>query len=405
MTDVEQLVHSFKTGELLQPTADQPNLLSLVGAIRGLLDAPIVTADAGVPMLSSLLGSSDHFIFILVDGLGLDMVEELPPSTFLRRQLAREIRTVFPSSTAPALTAIATGAWPAQHGVTGWWTHLPELKASGLLLPFVTRANGQMPSQPLSAAGITPEQAFPLPSWLGAANHRALLLLPENIVDTVYSTYFSGTCARLGYRTLEDGMGAIAERIRTASAPTYSYLYSPLLDEVGHRQGRHHEEMDGALLALNKALDNLGRSVQGKARLVITADHGLLDVPAAGRYKLSPTDTDLMTLLRYSPSGDARVMYFHVRDGSEETFRERFMNRFGDAFMLLATDDVERLRLLGPDPISSHTRARIGDFTAIARGAAVLEYTPTGQPGPVLKAVAAHSGLTPQEMRIPLIVA
>ena len=81
------------------------------------------------------------------------------------------------------------------------------------------------------------------------------------------------------------------------------------------------------------------------------------------------------------------------------------MNRFGDAFMLLATDDVERLRLLGPDPISTHTRARIGDFTAIARGAAVLEYTPTGQPGPVLKTVATHSGLTPQEMRIPLIVA
>ena len=94
-------------------------------------------------LLSSLLGPSDHFIFILADGLGLDMVEELPPSTFLRRQLAREIRTVFPSSTAPALTAIATGAWPAQHGVTGWWTHLPELKAPGLLLPFVTRATGQ----------------------------------------------------------------------------------------------------------------------------------------------------------------------------------------------------------------------------------------------------------------------
>ena len=38
-------------------------------------------------------------------------------------------------------------------------------------------------------------------------------------MDTVYSTYFSGTCARLGYRTLEDGMGAIAQRIRTASGP------------------------------------------------------------------------------------------------------------------------------------------------------------------------------------------
>ena len=167
MTDVEQLVHSFKTGELLQPTADQPNLLSLVGAIRGLLDAPIVTADAGVPMLSSLLGSSDHFIFILVDGLGLDMVEELPPSTFLRRQLAREIRTVFPSSTAPALTAIATGAWPAQHGVTGWWTHLPELEASGLLVPFVTRSNGRMPLPAPRSGGDHAGTSFPLTLLVG----------------------------------------------------------------------------------------------------------------------------------------------------------------------------------------------------------------------------------------------
>ena len=189
-------------------------------------------------------------------------------------------------------------------------------------------------------------------------------------------------------------------------APTYSYLYSPLLDEVGHRQGRHHEEMDGALLALNKALDNLGRSVQGKARLVITADHGLLDVPAAGRYRLSPTKHPPHVLAPlFAIGGRPGLCIFTCAKGQRKPSGNGFMNRFGDAFMLLATDDVERLRLLGPDRISSHTRARIGDFTAIARGAAVLEYSPTGQPGPVLKSVAAHSGLSPQEMRIPLIVA
>ena len=65
-------------------------------------------------------------MLILADGLGLEMLEREAAARTLREHLRSELRTVFPSSTAVALTSLATGEWPARHAVTGWWTYLEQ---------------------------------------------------------------------------------------------------------------------------------------------------------------------------------------------------------------------------------------------------------------------------------------
>ncbi len=83
----------------------------------------------GARLLRDLIGEPRHLVLLLVDGLGLRMLEQRPADSVLRRLLAMELRTVFPSTTASAITSLATGEWPAQHAVVGWWTHLPVLDA------------------------------------------------------------------------------------------------------------------------------------------------------------------------------------------------------------------------------------------------------------------------------------
>ena len=51
------------------------------------------------------------------------------------------------------------------------------------------------------------------------------------------------------------------------------------------------------------------------------------------------------------------------------------------------------------------TRRRVGDFLAISRGTAVLEYRPDGKAGRIANGASPHSGLTLSEMRAPLVVA
>ena len=80
--------------------------------------------------------------------------------------------------------------------------------------------------------------------------------------------------------------------------------------------------------------------------------------------------------------------------------RELFRERFGDRFFLIDADEAEELELFGPGPMSAETRRRIGGLIAVSRGVDVVQYRPYADP-----MVGHHSGLTPDEMMIPLIVA
>ena len=107
------------------------------------------------------------------------------------------------------------------------------------------------------------------------------------------------------------------------------------------------------------------------------------------------------------PSGDVRVLYFHLLEGRHYRFRELFEERFGERFVLLDAEDAERLRLFGPDDLTEECRHRVGDMVAISLGRDVMRYSRPEGNGPgdaFMRQIGQHSGLSPQEMLIPLIV-
>ena len=132
-----------------------------------------------------------------------------------------------------------------------------------------------------------------------------------------------------------------------------------------------------------------------------TADHGHLDL---GPHLELATNDPLLELLRFPPSGDMRVQFWHVRNGSAERFASAFRSRFGESFYLLSARVAEELELFGPGAWSEQMRARSGDFVSISRGRAALRYA--GIPGSngYRRMRSGHSGLSPAEMRIPLII-
>jgi hypothetical protein len=100
-----------------------------------------------------------------------------------------------------------------------------------------------------------------------------------------------------------------------------------------------------------------------------------------------------------------RVLYLHVKDGAEDRVRELIRKTFGDRFLLISADEAEALELLGPGPLSSATRNRTGDLIAISAGPDVIAYQPGRGTGRWMSQAAQHSGLTPQEMLVPLVIA
>jgi predicted AlkP superfamily pyrophosphatase or phosphodiesterase len=399
MGDIDTLLTTFESGRLLRPSSTVPNLVDLARALAGLAGAHDEVATDGSSRLAGLIGAAEHLVFIVADGLGMMLMDELPASGFLPTHLVAELRTVFPSSSATALTTLATGAWPNTHGVTGQWTHLPEIGATADLLRFAARTG----AKPLATLGVTVEQAFPSPALMRGVCRDTLALFPDQIVKSTSSAYLCGDHARQGYRTLAEAMEAIVTRVGAADAPTYTYLYTPWIDAEAHRYGSTHASVRTAAAALDWEVERLAARLGGRTRIVLSADHGLLDTPVVARHWLRPS-ADLFDLLRFPPSGDARVMYLHVREGAQDRLRRRFQERYGERFFVISVDEAEQVELFGPGPLAERARSRFGDVLVISGGADVIEYVPSGSIDRLLAITAHHSGLTPAEMQVPLVV-
>ena len=399
MNDAQRLTSAFDSGRLLRSSPDVLSIVDLAGAVASIAGAD-TTATHGAAKIAGQIGPCDHLVFVLADGLGMDFVERMPPDSFLRRHLASELRTVFPSTTSAALTTLATGEWPGRHGVLGWDVYIPEIDAVSTIIKFVRRSD----EAGLNSLGVTASVVYPVPSLLPGFTRESLSLAPEPIADSPYSRYCAGGTATQGFKTLADAVDKVIRRVREATQPTYTNLYWDGVDAKCHERGTGHASVRAAVRQLDLQIERLSSELPPDAKVVLTADHGLLDADEVHTHTIRRSD-GLVDLLRAEPSGDKRVVQFHVKEGAEASFRKLFRRRFGDRFALLTVDEAEDLRLFGPGLVSAESRRRLGSLMAVAMGADVIRYH-----GPTKKkhgppSISHHSGLTPSEMRVPLIVA
>jgi hypothetical protein len=392
------LTDAFDAGLLVRPGDAHPNLVHLIRAIATVGGVPDLDQAPAVKELAVEIGRADHLVFILIDGLGMNLIERLPPSTFLAGSVRRELRATCTSTTACALTTVATASYCNCHGVTGWFTHLPEFGLTATTLPLVERYSGR----PLAERGISIEQVLPVPSVLPRMTHEPMTLTPAYITNTPYNNYARGGTSGVGYHAIPEAIDAIVRRVTTATAPTYTHLYLHDVDTRCHHVGTEHESVMALVLSIDRELARLHEALKGRGTIVVTADHGLINVPEDQQVLLRAGDP-LLELLLAPPTGDARMPVFHVKDGRTDAFADQFGQRFGDRMFLVETAKAEHEGFFGPGPISATVRDRFGDFVAFPYRPATLAYHPPDKAIGKLY-LAVHAGLSPEEMRIPMCV-
>ena len=395
--DLERVLAWFADGTLVRPRAD--GAADLVDLMRGVRAACLGTAagDATSDRIAQVIGTAEHVVFVLVDGLGSELLRDLSAEGgFLASAVVEDLQAVYPSTTAASLTSIATGEHPGRHGVLGWHTRLPELDLTAEILPFVERFS----KRPLAEFGADPALAFPVPSLLPQLGRDAVAITRSYIADSTYSRYWAGGIANIGYERIEQGVDATIARVRAARGPSYTHLYLNQLDSICHEHGVHHPAVDALFALIDAELTRLREALGDDVRIIVTADHGHVDT---GEDHLLPCDDPLAALLVCPPSGEPRAPLFHVRPGERDRFAEGFRQRYGEHFALLAQEQVEELGLMGPSPWSGVARGRFGDFVAVAPAARTYHWS-----DPAIKPHrhrGVHAGLTPGEMMVPLIVA
>jgi hypothetical protein len=395
----EQLLTWFDEGKLVRPTASRLNFVYLVSGLAGLVGVEGLEGGDGADEICERIGLAEHYLLVLVDGLGTSVLEKLPPDSFMRRNLVAELQAVFPSTTAAALTTLATGQWPGRHGVPGWWTHLEEPGLTATTLPFVERFSGT----PLHELGVTSEDLFPVPSFWNRTTYSPCTVVPDEYIGTVFSAYATGGTTSVGYSDIEQAFVQVGQKLVEQQGRSFSYLYLPQVDDLAHKKGVSHPEIAVLVAEIDQRLARLAADLAGDVRIIVTADHGLVDAPEERRLILD-ADDPLLTYLECPPSMEQVVPAFHVRDDAESEFATAFANhRLGDFFTLITAADADELRLFGPEPLCSTMRRRIGKLIGVAAEPTALYFRP--RRGKLHVHIGVHAGLSPEEMFVPFIVA
>lgn len=367
------------------------------------LMASLINARGGhaeVPELRQLpaaaLGDSGHIVLLVLDGLGSRWLARHGAGSQLATDVIGELTSVFPSTTASAITTFLTGDAPQQHGLTGWFTWFRELGCVMSVLPGTPRYGGAG----YRAAGVDTAALLghrPLSERLATP---AVTLSPYWIARSDFNLAHLGRATLVPYKGLKQMFRRAARAIRRAREPGFFYLYWPGLDGVGHEHGMesaqaqaHFREIDAQYARFLRAISATDTTV------LVTADHGHLDAKPGDMVRLEdhPVLADCLAL---PLCGEPRAAFCYLRPNRVQTFTAYCRDVLGERFDLYPSTELLDAGLFGTGTPHPRLHERIGDYTLIARGSNLIrERLPTeGE----LQQIGVHGGLSADELYVPL---
>ncbi len=400
--DVAWLDKQLSTGALRSPLdRNEANSVDLARAMAFLAGDPDQEQSDSVGHVSRLvqaIGAFDQYVFVLADGFGRKLLPAAPRGGFFQTAEAIPIRSVFPSTTAVALTSLASGRWPAEHALTGWWTHFVDRGRVIAPLPFVERGSGDGHDK----LGFGLDDVMQVSPAARRFTRSFVHLVPKKVKGGAFSVWQARDTAE-AYRTFWGARRIVCRSLRDTKDASYLYWYVPDIDSNSHEHGVGSEKVARAIARLDKALLRLRRRLPPSARIVVTADHGLIDVPA-DRQLLMHEDDPLMDHLVVGPTGEATTPVFHIKRGHKTAFLDAFAaHAAGRHFRLFRPQTLSGFGLYGPDPLSKAAERNLGHFVGIAGEAVSLEYIPPG--GEPHRFIGWHGGLRPEEMQVNVYLA
>jgi len=338
-------------------------------------------------------GARLHKVGVLVvDGLGADLVKKFSGhARFLRSQLENHghlAHSGMPSTTASALTSITTGVESGQHGLLGYQVRDPHtLQMVNHLKPFPD--------------GVDPLAWQPVPTVFERAAQSSIPSIA--VGESRFSgTDFSQAMLRgANYQPssqLEDHLGHLKEFFDSTNEGV-AYLYWPALDRIGHGLGVEHGNWVDALENLDAFASLLHRSLGPGEAIVLTADHGMVDVESHNQVWMESNHP-----LRHAISdwgGEPRLVQMYLHDDVDVTaFVIELQQFLGAMATAVSRDDAIDRGLFGIVP--EHHQGRLGDVIVFAEDNYAL-YDQLTASEASSKMVGQHGSWTATETTVPVI--
>lgn len=373
----------------IRPRYGSGSLAELLPAALAVLGVPGAVDTLG---LTAALAGVSRIAVLLVDGLG---AYQLPSAAAHAPELAalaagrhRTLTSGFPSTTPVSLVTLGTGAPPGSHGVLGFTVRAP----GGGVVNHIRWRDDPDPAtwqpvrtrfQAAAAAGVA-VTVVTRPDFAGSG--------------LTVAAYRGGAFA--GATDPEATAERMSAALRAGAGPSLVYGYHPDLDHAGHLTGVDSDAWRAAATGLGRLLNRLVDGLPADAALLVTADHGQLNVPAEGRFDVA-ADADLSAGVALV-AGEPRVRYLHVADGAAGDVIAAWRGVLGDAARIGTRAEAVDEGWFGP--VTPAHLGRIGDVVVVCLDRHVV-LASGHEPPAVGRLVGYHGSLTAAEMTVPLLVA
>lgn len=361
------------------PGPPEPFIPDYRRSVAAILPALFGYTDAS--WLPDAVRGADSVVLVVIDGLGWRAFDDAPGALPNLASLdGGPISTVIPATTSAALTSITTGCTPAEHGITGFRVALDDTVLN--VLRWQSETRGVRAPDP---AALQPNEPF--------FGHR----VPVVAKSEHQGSGFSAAHLRGGTFTGWRSPSTLVEHCRRAAldgAP-FVYAYYPGVDEVAHEFGLHDGAYEAELTFADDLVGRLRRALPPGAALIVTADHGQVDLEPEAWIEL-PGDVAVLVARQ---AGDARFRHLYARPGAAADLAVACSESFGAVAWTPTRRELLDQAWLG-ESATRATPARLGDVV-------LVPHQPVGFVDPALPRErnlrSAHGAATAAEMLVPLL--
>lgn len=367
---------------MTQPTTPDYGVSTLAEVL------PSLGGALGVPGATDVLGMppARAYLVVLVDGLGQRLLRQYAATApFLAAAAGRSITSGVPSTTATSITMLGTGLPPGQHGIAGYSFWYPPTNAVLATLRWPKRISG-LDVQPrltylerIASAGVavaTVANADFANSGLTTAALRGPSFLA--VVD-------------------EEDVERRVELARQATAGpgrALGYFYERSLDHAGHGHGVGSPAWLLALSWVDALLARLRAELPDDVSIVITGDHGMVNVLPEARLTIEK-EPELVADLR-AVAGEGRLR--HLMTAKPAAVAARWRDRLGERAWVRTREEAFAEGWFGE--VSPRLADRFGDvIVAMADHGALMSTSFPKEFG----LVGMHGSLTRDELEVPLL--
>lgn len=330
---------------------------------------------------------------VMVDGLGQSLLNRYGSyAPFLKsaRQLG-PLHSAVPSTTVASLTSLGTACPPGYHGMAGY-----EVKN-----PSTGRVMNQLSGWDKA---VSPRDWQPYPTVFERYQNHL------DVATVSLSKYAGSGLSEAGLRggrfVHAAGYAArttLAASLLNSRKPSLVYLYWGEIDQAGHKYGTDSTQWLEQLEELNLALKSLARRLPPHVLLLLTADHGMVDIAPEARIDYSG-DSQLLENIELT-AGEPRMVQLYLKDKSPAAIQDtlgRWGESWGEKAWVVETEEMFQAGYFG-ETISDTARARIGDIVVAAREPIAL-YDMRHYKPHALQMVGQHGSLTAEETQVPLLM-